>query len=125
MICYPAGKTDPSYMIPASVTSIDYYAFDGCSSLTSLSIPDSVTSIGNWAFDGCSSLTSIVIPDSVTSIGDVAFYNCSSLTSIQFGGTAAQWSAISFSSSWNNNTGSYTVTCTDGTIAKDGTVTYY
>ena len=40
-----------------------------------------VTSIGDYAFDGYSSLTSITIPEGVTSIGDYAFYNCSSLTS--------------------------------------------
>ena len=65
-----------------SVTSIGDYAFQYCSSLTSITIPDSVTSIGDSAFEGCSSLTSITIPDSVTSIGGSAFRNCRSLTSI-------------------------------------------
>ena len=65
-----------------SVTSIGSSAFDGCTSLTSITIPDSVTSIGGRAFDGCTSLTSITIPDSVTSIGELAFNNCTSLTSI-------------------------------------------
>ena len=65
-----------------SVTSIGDYAFDGCSSLTSLTIPNSVTSIGERAFRSCSSLTTLTIPNSVTSIGYEAFYNCSSLTSI-------------------------------------------
>ena len=47
-----------------------------------MTIPDSVTSIGNYAFDWCTSLTSVTIGDSVTSIGDNAFYYCSALTSI-------------------------------------------
>ena len=76
----PASVTYKSREL--AVTSIGEYAFDGCSSLTSLSIPNSVTSIGLDAFRGCSSLTSISIPNSVTKIGSEAFYGCSSLTSV-------------------------------------------
>ena len=82
LICYPAGKTDKSYNIPNSVTSIGYSAFINCTSITSITIPDSVTSIDGSAFGGCSSLKSITIPNSVTSIGYYAFYGCTSLTSV-------------------------------------------
>ena len=68
-------------VIPDSVTSIMWCAFEGCSGLESITIPDSVTSIGDSAFYNCSSLTSIIIPNSVASIGNYAFYGCSSLTS--------------------------------------------
>ena len=82
--------TDKDIVIPRThnglpVTSIGDYAFDYCTSLTSVVIPDSVTSIGEWAFYNCDSLTSIVIPDSVTSIGDFAFCDCTSLTSVVIG----------------------------------------
>lgn len=107
-----------SIVIPDSVTSIGDAAFFRCSSLTSIIIPDGVTSIGKGAFNGCISLTSIEIPDSVTSIGSLAFYKCSSLTSIEFRGAKAQWNAISKEYEWNDNTGNYTVHCTDGDIAK-------
>ena len=82
LIRYPEGKTDTSYAIPNSVTSIDYDAFCGCSSLTSITIPNGVTSIGGSAFEDCSSLTSITIPNSVTSIDISTFSGCSSLASI-------------------------------------------
>ena len=71
-----------SITIPDGVTTINSYAFQLCSSLTSITIPSAVTSIGFHAFYGCSSLTSITIPDGVTSIGSSAFDGCSSLTSI-------------------------------------------
>lgn len=47
--------------ITYSVTSIENYAFEHCSSLTSITIPNSVTNIGYMAFSGCSSLTSIIV----------------------------------------------------------------
>ena len=82
LICYPAGKTDKSYNIPSCVTNVGGWAFDGCTSLTSITIPDSVTEIDWSAFEGCTSLTSITIPDSVTEIGWSAFEGCTSLKSI-------------------------------------------
>ena len=82
LIRYPEGKSQTSYTIPDSVTSIGWEAFERCTGLTSITIPDSVTSIGATAFDGCTGLTSITIPDSVTSIGDLAFQDCTDLTSI-------------------------------------------
>ncbi len=82
LIQYPIGNERTTYSIPDSVTSIGDYAFDGCTSLTSVTIPDSVTSIGNYAFWYCTKLTSVTIPDSVTSIGDAAFKDCRKLTSV-------------------------------------------
>ena len=71
--------------ITYSVTSIRFYAFQGCTSITSVTIGDNVTSIGEEAFRDCSSLTSIVISNSVTSIGDRVFCGCSLLESIIIG----------------------------------------
>ena len=114
-----------SIEIPDSVTSIGHSAFYECESLTSIEIPDSVTIIDSSAFLMCTSLTSIEIPNSVTSIGWGAFSCCTSLTSINYDGTIEQWNnEISKESDWNIDTGNYTINCTDGTIAKDGTVTY-
>ena len=69
-------------IIPNSVTRIGESAFNGRSSLSSISIPDSVTSIGANAFYNCIGLTSVNIPTGVTSIANYAFYRCAGLTSI-------------------------------------------
>ena len=114
-----------SIILPEGITSNLSRTFEECTSLTSIIIPNSVTSIGFKAFYGCSSLTSITIPDSVASIGNHAFWYNTSLTSITYTGTIAQWNAITFGSNWNINTGNYTIHCTDGDIAKDGTTTYH
>ena len=54
------------------LTSIGDYAFQYCSSLTSVTIPSSVTSIGEYGFEECERLTSITL-NSVSSIGEAAF----------------------------------------------------
>ena len=79
---YSNRESIKTAVIENGVTSIGDYAFDGCSSLSSITLPASLTSIGNVAFCDCSSLTSITIPDGVTSIGQIAFSGCSSLSSI-------------------------------------------
>ena len=88
---YSSGSDARNYVYQSSVqkieigngvTSIKFYAFNGCYSLASITIPDGVTSIGDSAFTSCYSLASITIPNSVTSIGDSAFYSCRSLASI-------------------------------------------
>jgi len=85
-----------SVTIPGSVTSIGDYAFYGCSGLTSVTIPNSVTSIGYCAFYGCSGLTSVTIPNSVTSIGFAAFYGCSGLTSVTIGNSVTSIGDLAF-----------------------------
>ena len=66
----------------SSITTIGYGAFNGCSSLTSISLPSGVQTIGSYAFQSCNSLTSISLPESLQTIGTYAFSGCSGLTSI-------------------------------------------
>lgn len=69
--------------IPDSVTSIETYAFAGCTGSFLINIPNSVTSIGEYAFFECTGLRVVGIPSSVTTIGPYTFSNCTGLTYIQ------------------------------------------
>ena len=87
-----------------SLSSIYSSAFEGCSSLQSVTLPDCLKTIGDHAFKACTSLSSVTLPDglnriesfaleqcplttitipaSVTSIGEGIFTNCNELSSI-------------------------------------------
>ena len=80
--CYPAGKTDESYVFPDNVIAISAFAFSSCEHLTSIAIPDSVIYVDSYAFYNCTSLKTVVIPASVEYIEFEAFYNCSSLKEV-------------------------------------------
>ena len=95
LIRYPEGKSQTSYTIPDSVTSIGWEAFERCTGLTSIN----VASGNNYYSDNNGVLfnkkktalirypegksqTSYTIPNSVTRIGYYAFEDCTGLTSI-------------------------------------------
>ena len=86
--------TEKNIFIPSEyndmpVTGIGSYAFDGCTSITSVTIPSSVTSIGESAFNNCTSLTSVAIPSSVRMSGKDAFKGCTSLNDVYITDVAA------------------------------------
>ncbi len=56
-------------------------------------LPASVTSIGNYAFEGCDSIRTLTIPAAVTIINAGAFRNCSNLTTLNY--TATNCTSIS------------------------------
>ena len=68
--------------IPDTVTSIESCAFEGCTSLVSVTIPDSVSVIKFSAFKNCSSLQSVQMPKSLERIKVGAFRGCCSLKNL-------------------------------------------
>ena len=60
-------------------TTIPISFCDSCYTLTNVKLSDSITTINDYAFCGCSSLEKLNIPDSVTTINNYVFYNCSDL----------------------------------------------
>ena len=77
-----------------------------------------VTAIGKNAFAGDSIITTVYIPSSVTSIGEKAFSGCSALINITYANTTAKWNTVAKGGEWNANTGSYSIYCTNNSLAK-------
>jgi hypothetical protein len=117
-------KSLTSIVLPKGLTEIRQYTFWGCWGLESIEIPDTLTSIDQRVFKDCKNLTSISLPHSFTTMGTEAFLGCTGLVKINYDGTVAEWQNITLPEGWDTSTGDYMIHCTDGTIAKDGTVTY-
>jgi hypothetical protein len=104
-------KTLTQIILPAAVTAIDNYAFQGtgltsivlpegfmtlgaasfryCAGLKAIEFPSSVTSLGSSTFSGCFQLKIIVIPNGVTAIGGYTFSECSNLEIVYISSTVA------------------------------------
>ena len=62
------------------VTEIGYDAFNGCSSLETVSIPSSISVVQSGAFEGCRNLSDIAFSEDITIISSETFKNCINLT---------------------------------------------
>jgi len=65
-------------------TTIEEYAFDGCTSLALTHLPPTLTTIRKSAFYGCTSLALTGLPPTITSIGFQAFDDCPQLRGGEF-----------------------------------------
>lgn len=85
--CKLRGFKDCKYLknitIPAGITSLGRGAFEGCSSLETVSLPNTLTEIEDSAFKDCASMHEIDCPDSVAKIGVGAFEGCRVLEKVK------------------------------------------
>jgi hypothetical protein len=110
----PEGTRVTSIAIPNSVTNIEQYAFQNCTSLTNISVDAAnlfYSSLNGVLFDKAQDTiieypeglknSTYIIPDSVTNIGQEAFEDCTSLTSIVIPGSITSIGAYAFSYSYS------------------------
>ncbi len=97
---YPGGKQEKSFTVPEGVTEISDYLFAYDPNLEVLNIPASVNKIGKKIFVDAK------------------------IHTINYDGTVRMWNTINKSKDWKTDSNNFTIYCTDGQIAKDGTVTY-
>lgn len=96
-ISFGNGTSNPFYSA--------YALYLGDELLTDLVIPGTVTDISQYAFDGCTSISSVYIPQSVTSIGQYAFNGMNSLKTVRYAGSQADWLKIQIGSYNDSLTG--------------------
>ncbi len=85
LVCYPAGLTAESYIVPAGIKHIGAWAFEAALNIKEVGLPDGLKSIGTGAFAGCELLHTANIPSSVETIDKEAFARCFALQSIAVG----------------------------------------
>ena len=90
------SSTVQQVTLPASVQSIEGFAFVNCSSLQKLELSDGLERIGQYAFHWCTALTEIQIPHTVKTVGNHAFSYCRSLRRVSLSAQLTQISSAMF-----------------------------
>jgi len=86
LIQYPVGRSETTYSVPSSVTSIARKAFS-TSSLKTITLTNSITEIGEYAFYNCKELNSIKLPKDLVTIESSTFLGCTKLKSLVLPGS--------------------------------------
>ena len=81
--CFFNTKIKKVY-IKSTVRSLGDQAFQQCSNLSSVIFEEGITWINYYAFNGCNALTSITFPASLKTLDSYSFYMCSKLSSVNF-----------------------------------------
>ena len=105
-------------VISDTVTDMQHHSFRTQSQVTAITLPSGLTQISTMQFLGCSNLTRLDIPAGLKLLDTQALNGCTSLTDIFYGGTKAQWEAITKEDRWYKGTGDFVIHCTDGDIPK-------
>ena len=82
LVCYPIGKTETTYTVPATVTTFTTSAFENCTALAQINLPNSLTDMKSRTFYGCTSLKEVTLPDGVTQLMGSNFTDCSALEKV-------------------------------------------
>lgn len=82
MNAFTGNNVITDLVIPEGVTTLNWYCFNTCENLETVTLPDSLEFIDSWAFERCSRLKTINVPANVTRINGGAFAQNSSMTSI-------------------------------------------
>lgn len=90
LIGYPCTLDAKRYAVPDGVTVIGEQAFFECENLEEICFPESLTEIEAYSMNGCTSLREIILPDGVLSIGQFAFTRCDLLTEIVIPGSVVR-----------------------------------
>lgn len=73
------GRNVKRVVISEGITTIEPYAFFGCSNITEVVLPEGLLTMGERAFSNCSSLEQMNIPQSLQSVGRNCFEWCEKL----------------------------------------------
>lgn len=81
-------------------------------------VKDSVKYIGQEVFSNCEKLKTVTLPSGITLLSEGAFQFCAVLETVQFQNTTQAWQNVSKGYLWDQQSGNYSVQCSDGTVVK-------
>lgn len=81
----PAAANITKLTVPDSVKTIGQNAFNGCTSLETITWPETVSiPVTNNIFKGCTKITTVMIPNGMKDINNGTFSGCTSLETVTF-----------------------------------------